>query len=260
MYITDQGKSKRILALATLSVLYYCFPMQSNKDRLFTRFVEGLDQEGKELYYKSVVFSMEGEAAQQARVEFFRNTLKQVGRDVFIGKNVTIRGEGDVILEDGVFIDDNCTLTAHRGTEIVMREKSRLKHGVYLDTESKDRGYIHIGKEVYIGSGCCLHGHSGLEIGDHSLLAQNITITPFSHGFTDPNRTIYAQKGFTRKVTIGRDCYLGMHVCVVYTADIGEGSVVGAGSVVVKPLPPYSVAVGVPAKVIKKRGPGQTLA
>ena len=45
-----------------------------------------------------------------------------------------------------------------------------------------------------------------------------------------------------------------MNVSVVYSADIGEGSVIGAGSVVVKPIPPFSVAVGVPAKVMRKRG------
>ena len=45
-----------------------------------------------------------------------------------------------------------------------------------------------------------------------------------------------------------------MNVCILYSADIGEGSVVGAGLVVVHTIPPYSVAVGVPAKVIRKRG------
>jgi acetyltransferase-like isoleucine patch superfamily enzyme len=45
-----------------------------------------------------------------------------------------------------------------------------------------------------------------------------------------------------------------MNVTVLYSADIGEGSVVGSGTVVVKPLPPYSVAVGNPARIIRKRG------
>ena len=57
-----------------------------------------------------------------------------------------------------------------------------------------------------------------------------------------------------KKVTIGNDCYIGMGVCIMYTGDIGDGSVVGAGSTVVKPIEPYSVAVGCPARVIKKRG------
>ena len=61
------------------------------------------------------------------------------------------------------------------------------------------------------------------------------------------------QGGHSRKVSIGRDVYIGMGVCVMYSADIGDGSVIGAGSVVVKPIPPYSVAVGNPAKVIRER-------
>lgn len=64
---------------------------------------------------------------------------------------------------------------------------------------------------------------------------------------------IIRQGGNTRKVTVGRDCYIGMNVCILYSADIGEGSVIGSGAVVVKSIPPYSVAVGNPAKVIKIR-------
>lgn len=129
----------------------------------------------------------------------------------------------------------------------------RLEERVYLDTETPS-GYINVGARVYIGTGTTLFGHSGLEIGEHCLLAQNITITPYSHIFDDPNTEIIKQGGHTRKVTIGRDSYLGMNVCVLYSADIGEGSVVGSGAVVVKTLPPFSVAVGNPARVIKKRG------
>jgi len=59
-------------------------------------------------------------------------------------------------------------------------------------------------------------------------------------------------------MNIGRDSYLGMCVCVLWSADIGEGLVIGSGSVVVKPVPPFSVAVGVPARVIRRRGePGR---
>lgn len=98
-----------------------------------------------------------------------------------------------------------------------------------------------------------MFGHKGLEIGDDTLIAQNVTLTPYSHIFNDPTRNIFGQGGHSRKVTIGRDCYIGMRVAILYSGDIGEGSIVGAGSVVVKPIPPYSLAVGCPAKVIKKR-------
>ena len=107
---------------------------------------------------------------------------------------------------------------------------------------------------MYVGTGCCFYAHMGLEIGDESLLAQNITITPYSHKFDDPLKTIASQGGFSRKISIGRDCYLGMNVSVLWSTNISDGSVIGAGSVVVKPIPPYSVAAGVTAKIIRKRG------
>ncbi|MDO9542877.1 MAG: acyltransferase, partial [Kiritimatiellia bacterium] len=152
-------------------------------------------------------------------------------------------------------IHDNCTLLANSEKGITLDDGARMKHGVYLDTEVAATGYIRIGKRVYIGAGCCLHGHEGLEIGDDSLLAQNITITPYSHSFDNPEKTVYSQGGIQKKIVIGRDCYLGMNVCVVCTAEnIGEGSVVGAGSVVVRSIPPYAIAVGVPAKVFRYRG------
>jgi galactoside O-acetyltransferase len=115
-----------------------------------------------------------------------------------------------------------------------------------------------VGARAYLGTGCCLHGHQGLEIGEDTLLAQNVTITPFSHKFDDPAVPIIQQGGYMRKIAIGRDCYLGMGVCVLYSADIGDGAVIGAGAVVVKPVPPFSVAIGVPARIIRKRKKSRT--
>ena len=85
------------------------------------------------------------------------------------------------------------------------------------------------------------------------MLAQNITLTPYSHIFEDPKDWIICQGGHSKKVTIGKDAYIGMGVCILYSGDIGDGAVVGSGAVVVKPIPPYTVAVGNPAKVIRKR-------
>ena len=64
--------------------------------------------------------------------------------------------------------------------------------------------------------------------------------------------------GDLRSEEIGRDVYVGMGVSILYSGDIGDGSVIGAGSTVVKPIPPYSVAVGCPARVIRKRGKAES--
>ena len=224
-------------------------------EHFFTEAYARMSADDMEAYHRAVFANMDGEYARNKREEYYRGLLRHMGTNVSIGVGVRIVNPQFISLGDNVQIHDRCTLIANSDKGITLDDGARLKHGVYLDTEVAATGYIRIGKRVYIGTGCCLHGHEGLEIGDNSLLAQNITITPYSHKFDDPDKIIYSQGGIQKKIIIGRDCYIGMNVCIVCTAEtIGEGSVVGAGSVVVKPIPPYSVAVGVPARIIKKRG------
>jgi len=219
----------------------------------FTDIFKNLNDEELEEFYKTVFMNMDGESAIKARIQYYKGHLRYMGENVRIGCGVRIINPQFISLGNNVMISDGCTLIARSEGGISLDDGATLKDRVYLDTELEE-GYIEIGKAVYIGTGCTLHGHKGLEIMDDSLLAQNITITPYSHKFDIVEDKIINQGGHSRKVTIGKDSYIGMNSCVLYCADIGEGSVVGSGSVVVHTVPPYSVAVGVPAKVIRKRG------
>lgn len=207
----------------------------------------------KEAIYKSVIMNTDSEEAAEIRNKYYATQFKSMGKNVRIGYGVKIVNPQYISIGDDVLIDDHATLIARGPGGISIGSHIHINDRVYLDTERED-GYINVHDHVYIGTGTTLFGHYGMEIGEHALLAQNITITPYSHIFEDPNDYIINQGGHSRKVTIGKDSYLGMNVCVLYSADIGDGSVIGSGSVVVKPIPPYSVAVGNPAKVIRKRG------
>lgn len=220
---------------------------------MFTDAFLNMDEEAKESFYKTVFLNDPSEYAQKLRTRYYKTVLKHMGENVKIGAGVKIVNPHLVSMDDDVVIMDNCTLIAREGTYIHIGKNNYLCERVYLDTEHEG-GYFDFGEWVYLGTGTTCFGHFGLEIGDNSLLAQNITITPYSHIFDDPDKRIWDQGGHSKKVTIGKDCYLGMGVCVMYSGDIGDGSVIGAGSTVVKPIPPYCVAVGTPAKVIKKRG------
>lgn len=224
----------------------------------FTDLYSKLTPEQAEEYHKAVFMNMEGDFAQSARDEYYRGVLKHMGENAHVGRGVRMVNPQYITLDDNVKIHDNCILIANSEKGITLDDGARLKYGVFMDTEDPQKGYIHIGKRVYIGTGCCLHGHLGLEIGDDSLLAQHVVITPASHTFEDPQKTIYSQPCNVRKVMLGRDCYLGMNVSVLVSADIGEGAVVGAGSVVVRSIPPFAIAVGVPAKVLRYRGQGKS--
>ncbi len=211
-----------------------------------------MNAEDKESFYKAVFMNDTSEYAHRVRLDYYKKAFKKMGENVKIGVGVKIVNPENIIIEDNVTICDNATLIARDGTDIYIGKGTVINDRVYLDTEHAG-GYIHIAESVYLGTGTTLFGHEGLEIGDHVLMAQNITMTPYSHIFDDPNTNIIDQGGHSKKVTIGRDAYIGMGVDIMYSGDIGEGSVVGAGSVVVKPIPPFSIAVGNPAKVIKER-------
>lgn len=219
----------------------------------FTEKYNNLTDEQREELYKTLFMKTDAPFCAEARTEYYAGKLKHMGQNVRIGANVKIINPQYVSIGDNVIIMDDVTLIARGEGGIDIADNVMLCERVYLDTQTPDQGYIKIGKRVYIGTGTTMFGHVGLEIGDFTLLAQNITLTPYSHKFDDPNEIIREQGGNMKKVTIGRDCYLGMGVCVMYTGDVGEGSIVGAGSTIVKPIPPYSIAVGSPAKVIKSR-------
>ena len=220
---------------------------------MFTEAFEGMDKDARESFYRTVFMNDPSPYAAELRKQYYKSVLKHMGENVSFGRNVTIINPQWVSIGDGVHIADDVTIVARGEGGVTIGEKTSLQHRVYLDTESANTGYITIADHVYIGTGTTLFGHKGLEIGDHTLFAQNITLTPYSHKFPDPEKDIITQGGNCKKVVIGRDVYVGMGCNIMYSGDIGDGSVIGCGSTVVKPIPPYSVAVGTPAKVIKKR-------
>ncbi len=107
-----------------------------------------------------------------------------------------------------------------------------------------------VGNGVYIGGRCTM---GMVEICDHTLIGSNVDILSGGqqHSFDDHGRPMAAQGGRFQKISVGRDCWLGNSTVVL--ADVGEHSVIGAGSVVVKSIPAWSVAVGNPARVIRER-------
>lgn len=109
---------------------------------------------------------------------------------------------------------------------------------------------IEIEEGVYIGPqcniGCC-------KIGRNSLIASGVHIMSGKnqHNFDDLSIPIQQQGGYIEKISIGEDCWVGNGSLIM--ANIGKQCVVGAGSVVVSDVPDFSIVVGNPAKLVKKR-------
>jgi virginiamycin A acetyltransferase len=107
-----------------------------------------------------------------------------------------------------------------------------------------------IGRGVYIGNRCTF---GMVVISDHATVGSNVDVLSGrrQHAFASLHAPIQDQGGRFERVHLGRNCWIGNSTVVM--ADVGDDCVIGAGSVVVKPIPPRSVAVGNPATVKKRR-------
>jgi acetyltransferase-like isoleucine patch superfamily enzyme len=107
-----------------------------------------------------------------------------------------------------------------------------------------------LGRNVYIGARCII---SCADIHDDALVGSHVNILSGKeqHSITDLNTPIRLQGGKRVKITIGRDTWLGNGAVIM--ADIGDQSIVAAGSVVVKNVDPLLIVGGNPAKILKKR-------
>lgn len=114
-------------------------------------------------------------------------------------------------------------------------------------------GFIRIGKKCSINPYCVLLGYGGITIGNNVRIASNTSIVAFNHVFEEVDVSIISQGNSQKGIKIEDDVWIGSGVRILDGVIIGKGSVIGAGSVVTKNIPPYSVAVGVPTRVLKKR-------
>ena len=130
-------------------------------------------------------------------------------------------------------------------------ENVLLEPGVWLT--APDQARIRIGAGSFLNIGVMIAAMELVEIGEHCMLANGCFVSDANHRFDDPFLPVPWQ-GFTSRgpTRIGDNCWLGAHVVVTSGVTIGERCVVGANSVVTADLPPHSIAVGSPARVIKR--------
>lgn len=134
--------------------------------------------------------------------------------------------------------------------KIEIGAKTQISQGVILDCWG---GAIAIGENVFLGPYTTIYGHGGIAIGKDTLIAMHCRILSSNHTIPDRNTRIRSQPDILLPTVIGEDVWLGAGVTILGGVTVGDGCVVGAGAVVTKDLPPYSVAMGVPAKVVRTR-------
>ncbi|MGB9182438.1 MAG: acyltransferase [Solirubrobacteraceae bacterium] len=141
-------------------------------------------------------------------------------------------------------------LEAFREGRLEIGPQTLLEPGVWLTAPGQAR--IRIGSGTSLNLGVMIAAVELVEIGDHCMFANGCFITDGNHRFDDPDQPVPWQ-GFTTKgpTRVGDNVWCGAGVVVTSGVTIGERSVVGANSVVVTDLPPFSIAAGAPAKVLR---------
>ena len=187
----------------------------------------------------------------------YRLLFKKMGASVYIQNGAEFTGASNIEVGSESFIARGASIIIRNlSSRVRIGDKVKLDKGVCITTAA-DNCCIEIDENTFIGPYTCIGGPGNVKIGKYCLIAAHSGIIANNHIFADPIEMIRLQ-GLTRQgVVIGDNCWLGYGVKVLDGVTIGEGSVIGAGAVVTKDIPPYSIAVGVPAKVVRSRQLGE---
>lgn len=161
--------------------------------------------------------------------KFSLQDFKSLGENVIFEENVLVFHPDHIVIGANVYIGHNTILKAFHKNE------------------------MHIGDHTWIGQGCFFHSAGGLTIGRAVGIGPMVKILTSTHRDGPRSIPIIFNEVDSKQVIIEDGCDIGIGAIVLPGVRIGEGSFVGAGAVVTKDVPPYSVVAGVPARVIRER-------
>lgn len=184
--------------------------------------------------FRMILVYMPGPVGYKLRQIYYKRKFKFFGNNTLIDVGVLVSGAENISVGDYTWIDSFVRL-----------------EGVL--------GEIKIGRRVHIASSCVLGGGGGLEIQDYVGVGAGAKIYTNSEAPMDGKRMSgpmipWRYKAYVRKpVTVEKDAVVGANAVVLPGVRIGEGAVVGANSLVVKDIPPWTIAIGVPARIAGTR-------
>ncbi|AOX16804.1 acyltransferase [Kozakia baliensis] len=128
--------------------------------------------------------------------------------------------------------------------DIDIGEANNVSSGAIL------RGKVHTGANVRFGVNCHIAGP--VTVGSDTMIGNSVSVFGFNHG-TDTGSNMSEQPLVSKGIHIGDDCWIGANATILDGVVIGDHSIVAAGAVVTKSIPPWSIVGGVPARVLRDR-------
>lgn len=173
----------------------------------------------------------------------------------FRNSNVRVYSNVQLSYPETIFSTGSFSLLSYSRLSSGPNQSIQLGNGVTIcsfTTIETAGGNIIIGDNVTVGEYSTLQGQGDIEIGANVLLASHVHIVSNNHIYTDINIPIKYQKNNSSKVYIKENSWIGINVVIQAGVTIGKNYIIGSSSIVRSNIPDYCVAVGNPAKVIKR--------
>ncbi|MEJ2056425.1 MAG: acyltransferase [Desulfofustis sp.] len=225
----------------------------------YRQIIVGSDSPAVFLYYEwcQLLGFFPGAVGMALRKIFWPKMFKSCGKGTVFGYGVVVRQPGRIELGVSVVISEYCILdgrTSAAAQSITVGDRTILSNNVMLS--SKD-GSITIGSDVGINAQTIIQSTTGnaVEIGNDCVIGQRcLIIGGGNYDISDPERlTRVSPIVEDGGVAIENNVWLGANVSVLGGVTVARGSVAGAGALLSRSVPPFSVCLGVPAKVVRKR-------
>lgn len=174
-----------------------------------------------------------------------------------IGKGVTIRQASFIHAGKNFIAQDHCEINGLSQKGLVFGDKVTIGSYAIIRPTNLYGGEAGVGLKVGNNSSIGPYAYIGcsgyIEIGDNVMMSPRVSIYSENHNFSESTLPMIEQ-GVTRSfVKIEDDCWLAANSVILAGVTVGKGSVVAAGSIVTKDVPPYSIVAGNPARIIKSR-------
>lgn len=133
--------------------------------------------------------------------------------------------------------------------------KENLAQGIIIKKPKmiSDIAKIKFGKHIYIGPGAYIHSNGGLTIGDNVIISANFTCWTENHNYKNAVSLPYDASVILKPIVIESHTWIGLNVTLCPGTYIGEGAIIGMGSVVRGSIPPLAIVLGNPQKIVGYR-------
>jgi len=182
--------------------------------------------------------------------------LKKSEGFIFLGRRTNIRFKSKIIVGKTLQIGDNVEINALSKSGISIGDNVSILRNTIIECTGVIRNLgegITIGNNVGIAQNCFIQVRGHVKIGNNVILGPGVSIFSENHNFSDPTKYINEQGEIRKGIIIEDGVWIASGTTILDGVTIGNNSIIAAGSVVNKDVPPFAIVGGIPAKIIKYR-------